>query len=113
MIPELPELAASLTEAGKPTEETLKAAEQQLQDEKKPDRVLPVDALPDIMKRAEEMLPEKDTQPDDQTKADALDKLNRDERETRRCRTPENLKKPPPLNCATSSARLSNRLRIK
>lgn len=85
VIPELPELAATLVDAGKPTEEALKAAAQQHQDEQKPDRILPADALPDIVKRAEALLPDADRQPDERAKEDALEKLSREEREN----TPE------------------------
>lgn len=81
VIPELHELAATLVDAGKPTEAELKAAAQQHQDEQKPDRVLPADALPELVKRVEETVPDADRQPDAQTTATALEKLNRDERD--------------------------------
>lgn len=81
VIPELPELAATLAGAGKPSEEELKAAAQQHQDEQKPDRVLPADALPELVKRVDDILPDADKQPDAQTTATALEKLNRDARD--------------------------------
>lgn len=81
VIPELPALAATLAGADKPTEDELNAAAQQHQDEQKPDRVLPADALPELVKRVEDILPERDAGPDEQAKENALEKLNRDERD--------------------------------